>query len=77
MNSPALLNPAVTVKIRRSKVYQIIALTPPPAPAATPASPTGGGSGNRLHKSDTGFEPDPMLTGHWATYILPYIQQGK
>ena len=27
MNSPALLNPAVTVKIPRSQVYQIIALT--------------------------------------------------
>ncbi len=27
MSSPALLNPAVTVKIPRSKVYQIIALT--------------------------------------------------
>jgi len=27
MNSPDLLNPAVKVKISRSKVYQIIALT--------------------------------------------------
>jgi farnesyl-diphosphate farnesyltransferase len=27
MNSPDLLNPAIKVKIHRSKVYQIIALT--------------------------------------------------